>query len=294
MISAVAPSRRSFLSACAVTPLASAFARARSAPPRMAMWVWKDRVLSPGAMLPFAEKHGITTLFVYVSPTAAEALLTGDRDACATVRAMRSNGRRVYAMAGEPDWAWGPAELPEHAALLVRLAVETGLFDGLHFDVEPNAVPDWNDKPTRSALMKGSVRFYDLLQAAAPNQKIDIAVNPIFATLTTDGSNFMHELARRADSLSIMSYRSDPRRALEWAAPAIAQIEAVNRRWRMGAEVGNAEPGATWRGTPPDRFSSAMVDFDSLIANRFPSPRYEGLALHDYDSLAQLYGEVDG
>lgn len=289
-----APSRRSFLSACAVAPLASAFARARNAPPRMAMWVWKDRVLSPGAMLAFAEKHGITTLFVYVSPTAAEALLTGDRDACAAVRAMRANGRSVYAMAGEPDWAWGPGELPAHATLLVRLAVETGLIDGLHFDVEPNALPDWNNKPTRPALMKGALKFYDLLQAAAPNQKIDIAVNPIFATLTTGGSNFMRELARRAGSLSIMAYRSDPRRALEWAAPAIAQIEGVGRRWRMGAEVGNAEPGATWRGTPPDRFSTAMADFDSLIANRFRSPRYEGLALHDYDSLTEMYGEVDG
>lgn len=287
-------SRRSFLSACAVTPLASAFAKARNAPPRMAMWVWKDRVLSPGAMLAFAERRGISTLFVYVTPTAAEALLTRDRDACATLRAMRSNGRRVYAVAGEPDWAWGPAQLPEHAALLVRLAVETGLFDGLHFDVEPNAVPDWNDKPTRPALMKGSVKFYDLLRAAAPYQKIDIAVNPVFATLTTGGSNFMRELARRADSLSIMSYRSDPKRALEWAAPAIAQIEGAGRRWRMGAEVGDAEPGVTWRGTPPARFSSAMVDFDNLITDRFRSPRYEGLALHDYDSLAQMYGEVDG
>lgn len=195
-------------------------------------------------------------------------------------------------MAGEPDWAWGPPELPAHAVLLVRLAVETGLFDGLHLDVEPNALPDWND--TRPALIKGTLRFYDLLRAAAPDQKIDIAVNPIFASLTTGGSNFMRELARRAGSLSIMAYRSDPRRALEWAAPAIARIEGVGRRWRMGAEVGNAEPGATWRGTPPDRFSTAMADFDGLIVKRFQSPRYEGLALHDYDSLAEMYGEIDG
>lgn len=260
----------------------------------MAMWVWKDRVLSPDHMPAFAEKHGIATLFVYVSPTAAVALLDADKDAVAAVRAMRANGREVYAVAGEPDWAWGPTKMPEHSALLVRVAAETGLFDGLHFDVEPNALPEWNEKAARRNLLKGALKFYDLLLAAAPGQSIDIAVNPIFATLATDGSNFMHELAKRAGSLSIMAYRSDPKRALEWAAPAVAQIEAVGRRWRMGAEVGRAEPGTSWRGTPADRFSAAMVEFDGLIASRFTSRHYAGLALHDYDALVEMYGDVEG
>jgi hypothetical protein len=62
----------------------------------------------------------------------------------------------------------------------------------------------------------------------------------------------------------------------------------------MGAEVGRAEPGTSWRGTPSDRFSTAMVEFDTLIASRFTSHHYAGLALHDYDALAEMYGEADG
>jgi hypothetical protein len=283
--------RRMVLRALAVAPVA-AEARPQEPRPRTAMWVWKDRVSLPDDMPSFAEQHRLDTLFVYVSPTAADALLSGSKRPVSAVRAMRGQKRRVYAVAGEPDWARGPTDLPQHAALLVRLATTTQLFDGLHFDVEPNALPDWNKLETRPSLISGTLRFFDLLRAAAPNITLDAAANPVFATMHAGSSgNFMNEIAKRTSSISIMSYRSSVLRALDWAAPAVGQVVAAGRPWRMGVLVDDnpSEPGTSWFGTPRDTFIAAMRELDARIVDRFSSSRYAGLIFQDYDGLVQMH-----
>lgn len=282
--------RRSVLKALLVAPVASA---ARAEQPRLktAMWVWKDRVLSPDDMTAFAGLHQIETLFVYVSPAAARALLGGRRQPLAAVKAMRGAGRRVYAVAGEPDWAREPGEMPEHAALLVRLVTSTNLFDGLHFDVEPNALPDWNDLAARPALIDGTLRFYDLLRAAAPNVAIDAAVNPVFALMAAGHENFMYAIAKRTSSVSIMAYRSSVARALDWVAPAIEQVAAARRPWRLGVLVDQnpSEPGTSWFGTPRETFVASMRELDARLLDRWSKSDYLGLVFQDYDGLARMY-----
>jgi len=260
--------------------------------PRLAMWVWKDRILIPDDMTRFADSHGIETLFVYVSPNAAEALLRGERGAEVAVERMRERGRRVYAVAGEPDWARGPATLPRHADLLVRLMSQTSHFDGLHFDVEPNALPDWSKPRERRSLFAGTLKFYDLLRSASPSAAIDAAVNPVFATLaTTRGENFLGEIARRVDSLSIMAYRNNVSRTLEWSRPAVEQAIAKGRDWRIGVLVTDNpdEPGTSWHGVPRKLFDSAMQELDKSLVAQFPSAKYAGLVFEDYDGLTQMY-----
>lgn len=283
-------SRRTVLGALIFAPVVAA-ARAAPARPRMAMWVWKDRVLKPGELVSFADRHRITTLLVYVSPTAARALLAGEAEALASVKAMRGAGRQVYAMAGEPDWARGPSEMPEHAGLLVRLATTTKLFDGLHFDVEPNALPEWRTRDGRAALIEGTLTFYDLLRKAAPNVAIDAAVNPIFAVLPAGPETFMYAIAKRVSSLSIMAYRSRIARALDWATPAVEQIAAAGRPWRMGVLVtpNPSEPGTSWFGTPRATFIASMQELDRQILGLHPKSDYMGLVFEDYDGLLQMF-----
>ena len=255
------------------------------------MWVWKDRVLSPDDMTAFAGLHHIETLLVYVSPAAARALLVGRQQPLAAVKAMRGAGRRVYAVAGEPDWARGPVEMPEHAALLVRLVTSTNLFDGLHFDVEPNALPDWNDFAARPALIDGTLRFYELLHEAAPSIAIDAAVNPVFAVMAAGHENFMYAIAKRTSSVSIMAYRSSVARALDWVAPAIEQVATAGRPWRMGVLVDRnpSEPGTSWFGTPRETFVASMRKLDARLVGRSPKSDYIGLVFQDYDGLSQMY-----
>jgi hypothetical protein len=254
------------------------------------MWVWGEPILVPDRALPeFVDRRGIAILFVYVSPSAAEALLSKNVEAVEAVTLMAARGRRLYAVAGEPDWTRGVAELPKHAALLIRLAQTTRLFQGLHFDVEPNALPEWRDAVARPGLAEHTLHFYEMIRAAAPDIEIDAAVNPIFASMTVRNGNFMRLLAERVDSVSLMAYRDSVTRAIEWARPAVREIIAANRAWRMGVLAGDGEPGTSWKCASPARFMQAMKELRERLDQDFPSSRCTGFAFQDYQGLASIF-----
>ena len=254
-----------------------------------AMWVWGDRILRPDALPAFVCAHNVGTLFLYVTPEAAHALLSGTHAAREAVAALRGSARQIHAMAGEPDWSWGPSRIPDHLDLLIRLqSVRPPLFDGIHLDVEPNAVEDWKKPEGKAALMRGALQFYDLVRAHAPDVAVDAAVNPVFADLTVSpGESFLSALARRVRSLSIMAYRDAIRPTLSWAVPAISQAAESNTPWRMGVQVDpdDPEPHTSWSGEPRLRFEAAMIDLDRQIRRRCSRSRYLGLVFQSFDGL---------
>jgi hypothetical protein len=264
---------------------------AAQAPPLQAdaMWVWGEPILAPDrALADFADRRRIAFLYVYVSPAAADALLSQRRDAVEAVKAMAAKGRRVYAVAGEPDWT-DAAELPAHAALLVRLTQTNRLFEGLHFDVEPNALPEWREPAAQPRLAERTLRFYERTRSFAPSTKIDAAVNPIFAAVPVRNGNFMRLLAERVSSVSLMAYRANVARAIEWARPAVGEIVAAKRPWRMGVLAGDGEPGTSWKCAEPVRFLAAMAELRKGVEQEFPASRCAGLAFQDYQGLAGLF-----
>jgi hypothetical protein len=283
-------SRRRILGALAATPFLR-HARALAAEPRFrgldkAMWVWEDRILKPENLAAFVEAHNFRTLFLYTTPTAAEALLNGDAAVRDAVLSLRST-RRLYAMAGEPDWALGPNAIPEHLGLLVRLqASKPRLFDGIHLDVEPNAVEDWKEPAGKAKLIEGTIKFYDLVRQHT-DHPIDAAVNPVFARLQTmAGDNFLSALARRVHSISLMAYRNRVQSTLAWAAPAVRMLPSQHP-WRMGVEVepNEPEPNTSWNRYSRSDFEAGMVELDREIRQRFKPSGYAGLALHSFDGL---------
>jgi hypothetical protein len=283
--------RRQFLAASAAALWSPASVAAQASPLQEdAMWVWGEPILAPDrALADFADRRRIAKLYVYVSPAAADALLSERREAVETVKAMAANGRGLYAVAGEPEWTSGVAELPAHAALLVRLTQTTRLFEGVHFDVEPNALPEWRDPAAQPRLAEGALRFYELARASASSTKIDAAVNPVFAAVQVRNGNFMHLLAERISSVSLMAYRANVARAIEWSRPAVGAIVAARRPWRMGVLVGDGEPGTSWKGAAPARFLAAMAELRKGVEQQFPASRCAGLAIQDYDGLARLF-----
>jgi hypothetical protein len=251
-----------------------------------AVWVWKDRILDPGELRLFCERHQIGVLFLYLTPQAGEALLSGQESARKVVASLRTGGRRVYACVGEPDWVIDPVRLPDHLALAGR-AVSAGLFDGLHLDVEPQALPAWRDPSSRLPLLTGTVELLDLARSALGDADIDAAVNPLFVTVPYQGERFLTALARRLTSMSIMSYRDNVSAAISWAAPSIVEISRLGRRWRLGVLVdpNGAEPGTSWNERSAVSFDAALDELDRALRSRFSASGYSGLAFEGYDGL---------
>jgi hypothetical protein len=254
-----------------------------------AVWVWKDRILVPDDVALFCERHQIAVLFLYLTPEAGEALLSGRDSAQKVLALLRGNGRRVYACVGEPEWVIDPGRFPEHLALAAR-AVSVQLFDGLHLDVEPHALPAWHDPASRAHLLAGTVELLKLVRSALSEADIDAAVNPAFATLPYGGETFLTALGRQLTSISIMSYRDSVSATIARAVPSIREISRLGRRWRLGVLVdpNPAEPGTSWSNRSGTYFEVAMDELDTTLRSRYLSLGYSGLAFEGYDGLKRM------
>ena len=95
-----------------------------------ATWVWQ--VDDPDELVGFASRRGLGELFVHV-PVRVD----GHRDLPRLVRLARAahgRGIRLAALGGDPGWLDDPAAV---ATEWLTPALGTGLFDGVHLDIEP-------------------------------------------------------------------------------------------------------------------------------------------------------------
>ena len=254
-----------------------------------AMWVWKDRVLSTEQVGAFAEKHGIDTLFVYVSPEAGRALFKGDNSALANLKEMRGNGRKLYALVGEPEWAWGTTRIPEHAQMALELATNQRIFDGIHFDIEPHSLEEWQISNERIKLMRGLIEFYQLIRNYSQTTVIEAAVNPIYAELSISSGNFLEQIMKNVDAISIMAYRKDVRRALDWANPSIQIAEKIDKGWRMGLAVDDSGILTSWNNLSSLQLNELVANIQRQIIMNKSYKNYLGLSYQDYDGLKEVF-----
>ena len=276
-----------FIAGCSLTIFPKA--QAKNILHGSTIWVWNDCILSETKLKEFANAHKIETLFLFVTPQSAKALINKNESALIRVKALHSENRQIYAVCGEPEWSWVNTALPEHARLLIDLVKTSQLFDGLHFDVEPQALPEWNNPELRKKLITGTLHFFQLVREDSPEIVIDIAVNPIYTTLQMNSINFLKEITLSANSISIMSYRSNIDKAIDWARPSIIEIENLLRKWRMGVLISDGEPGTSWKNAPKKYFFQSMEELDKRLLEEFGSKFYSGIAYHDYDAILPIF-----
>jgi hypothetical protein len=253
-----------------------------------AMWVWKDRIAEPESLAGFVKAWRVATLLLYTTPDAAAALIANKPQAVETLREFaRAGAAWIYLCAGEPDWCRPLRELPEHAALLIAAhRALPQLTAGVHFDVEPNALPEWHDMPERAALAKGMLGFYEFAAQRCAKAEIDAAANPAFALQEAGDGNLLAALARRVGSLSLMAYRDRVASTLQWARPAVSVIRTAGAAWRLGVDVEpeDGEAHITWAGKPPGAFTAAMQS----LHDQAQQTGYLGLCFQSYDGLRAL------
>src|SRR5687767_15167511 len=95
-----------------------------------AMWVWDTS--TPEATVEFAVAHGVTQLYAAVPLRVDTSPLMAQLTRLVT--SARAAGLRVDALGGDPGWVDDPAWV---VRTWLQPALATGLFTGVHVDVEP-------------------------------------------------------------------------------------------------------------------------------------------------------------
>jgi hypothetical protein len=249
-----------------------------TAPGPRATWVWgRPRT---ARLVRFATDQGVEDLFVSVpSNLPASGALGWYRDLRARTGAV---GIRVHALGSDTSWLDDPAS----ALHWQRDALSTGLFDGVHLDVEPWLHPDWRGgAAARDGLLR---RYLDLLGGAAADTTLPVEADISFwlHQHVVDGRRVDEAVLARVDAVTVMTYRdtaTGPGSITALGAAALDAAARAGKRARLAVETNWLGDDAvsrkqTFFGSSRAALASALATVDGALRDH---AAYAGVSVHD-------------
>jgi len=226
------PSQASSLSLEALTLEPAAATRA----PR-STWIWNQAEWRERgqALIDWAAQEKIGELFVTVP--LQEGRVIEPEALAAFVKAAGARGIAVTAVDGDPHMVLPGEQAPTAArarayAAYNAQAEPAARLKGMQFDVEPYLLPAHVLPPAERDR-----RYLELaarLREAAGSMRLEFVV-PFW----WDGKpELLRELAKSADALSVMDYRTDPGQIYRFAVPFLDWAETYGKQVRIALEAG--------------------------------------------------------
>jgi hypothetical protein len=203
-----------------------------------ATWIWHaaDWQEDGSALLAWARNHGIGLLYITVPINEVH----GRTKLARFVRQAHRQHIAVWSVDGDPHMV-----LPSEHAATVRLVqayagynrsvAPDARLDGIQFDIEPYLLPHDLSAEQSDALYLALVHK---LRGAAGSLKLDFVV-PFW---WSGRSALLAGLARDADGLTVMDYRTDAQQVYEFAAPFLDWAQANGKSVRVALEAGPIAP----------------------------------------------------
>jgi hypothetical protein len=244
-----------------------------------AMWLWGD---DPAAeVVTWAAQHGVSEIFVYVAPD----VLTNSDLARLQQMKQRADALKIKlrALGGDSSWT------TDHAAGLawLKAVVTTGIFAGIHLDVEPYLTDGWTSD--QQATQQAYLNLLDEMRMASP-LPLEADVPFWYSEFKVGGKNLAGEVLKRVNAVTVMSYRdtaTGPNSILAVSQDWLTRGAAAGKRVRLGAETGPLAdcPNCTFyeEGTAVMGRELAKVD-----AGTRKSGAFAGVAVHRYGSWRTL------
>jgi hypothetical protein len=246
-------------------------------PGARAMWVWGQQ--APDEVIAWANAQNVTEIFAYAASTVAtDGSLPRLRELSSRAA---SAGIKLRALGGEPGWA------TDHANALAwqKAMTATGLFSGIHLDVEPYLTSGWISD--QEATKAGYLSMLDKMRGSLP---VETDVPFWFGQFKVGGKNLADEVLKRVSAVTVMSYRdtaTGPNSIFTISQDWLKRGTATGKKVRLGAEIDPiadcaycsfAEEGAR-------RMTAVLAQVDTAART---SPAYAGVAVHRYSSWRVL------
>lgn len=244
-----------------------------------AMWLWGD---DPAAeVVTWAASKGVSEIFVYVSPSV---LVNGD---LARLQQMRQRAgalrMKLTALGGDSSW------VTDHKAALAwqRTVVRTGIFAGIHLDVEPYLTDGWTSDP--QGTYKSFLSLLDKMRTASA-LPLEADVPFWYGQHKVGKNNLADEVLKRVSAITVMSYRdtgTGPNSMFAVSEDWLKRGAAAGKRVRLGAEtVPLADcTHCTFHEEGANRLDQEMAKVDA--ATRL-TPAFGGIAIHRYGTWRTL------
>ncbi|WP_020654659.1 hypothetical protein [Massilia niastensis] len=200
-------------------------------------WIWRRTEWRErgAALIDWAAAEKIGELFITVP--LAEGKVAEPEALAAFVRDAGARGIAITAVEGDPHMIMPAQQAPTAArarayAAYNAAAEPAARLKGMQFDVEPYLIPAHVLAPSERDR-----RYLELaaqLREAAGAMRLEFVV-PFWWDSKTE---LLRELARHADMLSVMDYRTDPGQIYRFAVPFLDWAAAHGKQVRIALEAG--------------------------------------------------------
>jgi hypothetical protein len=250
-----------------------------------ALWVWDTP--DPERLIEFATAGGIGRLFVAVPERLGAS---PDLERLRRVAALAADaGITVDALGGGWEWIDRPGSIVDEWLTPV---MGSGLFHGVHADVEPHAHPRWDSD--RDAVIHDYLGLLDeLVATCSPAAPLEVDLAFWYQEIAVGDSTLDVEVLCRVHGATILAYRNraggvDGTIAI--AERAFAAATAHGRPVRIGQETKHLGDDPVAR--KQTFYGHTIVQMDrelaAVSAAFAPQPVFAGIAIHDHTGYAAM------
>ncbi|OZB95198.1 hypothetical protein [Paenibacillus sp. XY044] len=258
--------------------------------PVKATWVWQTELIEDGGkeLLSFAQNQGINLIYLQIN-----------RDLPANqyetfIKNAHADNIAVHALGGDPGWAQ-----TKHRDRLVGLVdwvndynnaeASDARFDGIHLDIEPYVLPEWNTDPEGViGTWIGNIQAF-LDAAHASGSTLDLGIDLPFwfdgYTVPNQGDEKLTEWFMKSfDHVTILAYRNTVDSEHGIVELARDEMESAQKLGTKALVAVNTKqmPGEEHTSFYGSGKSEMDQSLKSLSAALESYTSYGGIAIHDF------------
>lgn len=269
---------------------------------RKGTWIWDSTMIlrEQENLLQFALDNRVTNIYLHIDQDRVS-----QQAYQSFIRRAHELNMKVEALAGTPEWVFADQHhrIQRFIAWVAQYnaSVEPNeRFVGLHFDIEPYALEEW--ETDRQGILENwmdTIRFIE-----EGTKAVDAGFTLFFDIpfwihkISIPGTEYSFSawLLEKADGLVIMDYRNAAlgnNGMIELAKPILREATTLNKQAVVAVDTAPSSEGDH---TTFYSFRSEVMEAELLIAMEKLSPYegYGGLAIHDYTNWRELIRRSEG
>ncbi|XKH50280.1 amidase [Chryseomicrobium palamuruense] len=261
--------------------------------PDRATWLWNPWMFydSPESTLVFLQQKKVSTVFVQIDSdiprTKYHAFLTGAHKA----------NIKVFALDGAPNWgnttgAKAKNKFKNWLANYQKTAPATAKLDGIHVDIEPYGLPEWETK--RAATVRGFQNVLTELAAFSKTQKLQFEADIPFwfdeityNNPTYGKGNLAEWTIKNTDGVALMSYRDTAQAIIDISSKEMAWGKTYGKKVRVGVETMESKehPFISFHEEGEQAMERALVDVNTAFRGY---SSFAGVSVHHVGSWMNM------
>ncbi|GAA0134444.1 hypothetical protein YSY43_12840 [Paenibacillus sp. YSY-4.3] len=262
-----------------------------------ATWIWQTDMIMDGGdqVIRFSRNEGINLIYLQINRQIPKETYE------VFVKRAHEAQIAVHALGGDPRWA-----LVEHRDDMLGLAdwvmnyngsvTPEGRFDGVHLDIEPYVLNDWESEPDRiiSSWEINLKEFLGKLSGSGLELGIDIPF--WFDHFTLENGTGLNEwLINAFDHVTVMAYRNELDSENGIISLTQDELELASKLGKKVLIAVNTkempqQAYTTFHGHSKEQMEQTLQLLSSTLSSH---ASFAGLAIHDMRNWKNIYSDLD-